>query len=138
MAGAIKRYWESTKNQLARYADVWRVACDMEAGGCLDLGGKAMHACDRRFQAKTNTDTGNPGFSIIDRKPAEVVPADLDACVRATEALRQCMQCKPDIFRDYIIAMEKGIEEDERMRREPDVEVEDGPRFRWWTGMRNS
>jgi hypothetical protein len=44
MAGAIKRYWESTKNQLARYVDVWRVACDMEAGGCLDLGGKAMHA----------------------------------------------------------------------------------------------
>jgi hypothetical protein len=48
------------------------------------------------------------------------------------------MQCKPDVFREYIIAMDKGIEDDERMRREPHLELEDGPRFRWWTGMRNS
>jgi hypothetical protein len=131
MAGTIKRYWESTKNQLARYVDVWRVACDMQAGGCLDLMEKAMVASDRRFQTGAS-------FSIFDRKPAEVVPADLDECIRATAALRQGMQCKPDIFREYIIAMDKGIEEDERMRREPHLEVEDGPRFRWWTGMRNS
>jgi hypothetical protein len=136
MAGTIKRYWESTKNQLARYADVWRVARDTQAGGCLDLMNKAQVACDRRFQTKSNTDT-DAGFSILDRKPAEVVPADFDECVRATAALRQCMQCKPDVFREYIIAMDKGIEDDERMRREPHLELEDGTRFRWWTGMRN-
>jgi hypothetical protein len=38
----------------------------------------------------------------IDRKPAEFIPVDLDACVRATAALRLCMQ---------------GIEEEERRRR---------------------
>jgi hypothetical protein len=127
MAGIIKRYWESTKNQLARYADVWRVVYDMGKGECFDEFCTALEQCDRDWNCH------------VDRKPAEVVPTDLDKCVRATAALRRCMQRKPDVFREYIVAMDKGIEENERMRLEPDaVEMEGGRRFRWWTGMRNS
>lgn len=122
MAGSIKRYFESTKNKLAKYADLGRIAYDMGAGGCGPEFNMALEQCDREWHTRS---------IAIDRKPAELVPVSVESCVKATAALRQCMQRNPDFFREHIAAMDKSIVEDERRRREPDVEVEDGPRFRW-------
>ncbi|KAM0844191.1 hypothetical protein ACQ4PT_057216 [Festuca glaucescens] len=118
MAGIIKGYWESTRNHLAAFRDMWRVAYDLKAGGCHQELFDALEACHPR---------------LVDR-----TPADLDPCVKATAALRRCMQCRPDVFREHMVAMDKSIEEEERLRREPDAKVEDGPRLSWWIGMRNN
>jgi hypothetical protein len=119
MAGIIKGYWESARDHLAAFRDMWRVAYDLKAGGCHQELFDALEAFHTRLVDKTLT--------------------DIDACVKATAALRQCMQCRPDIFREQIIAMDKSIEKEERLRREPDAKVmEDSPRLSWWIGMRNN
>lgn len=71
---------------------------------------------------------------VADRKPAEVFPVSVESCAKATAALRKCMEGKVALAR-HIAAMDQGLEEDERRRREPDVEVEQDSRWRWWTGM---
>ncbi|KAM0930302.1 hypothetical protein ACQ4PT_001044 [Festuca glaucescens] len=132
MAGSIMRnLLESTKIELDRYRDADRVVSDMDAGGCLKKFKAALGQCDRDWYTRSG--------SGVDRKPAEVVPVDLDACVKATAALRRCMQAhKPEVFREHIVAMDEGIEEDVKLRLEPGAKVEEGARWRWWTGMRNS
>ncbi|CAM0876172.1 unnamed protein product [Alopecurus aequalis] len=133
MAGFISRYWESIKIKFFRLWDVGEVVHAMKTGECYDQWALAMVICDRDALRRT----------AFEREHGEVLhPLDLDACIKATETLRQCMQRKPDFFREHIAAMDAGIENEKRQRREEQErrrrEAEDDPRFRWWSGLRNS
>jgi hypothetical protein len=102
------------------------IVSDLDTGGFFNEYVIAMILCGRESFVEG-----------IDRKPAEFIPVDLDACVRATAALRLCMQGNPDVYREHIAAMDQGMEEEERRRRGLDVEVDkDDTRFRWWAGLR--
>jgi hypothetical protein len=101
------------------------VCHDINAGECFDEWARAIVTCDRDSITRTP----------FERKPGDVVlPFDLDMCIKATAALRRCMQRNPVIFKEHIVAMDEGIAQEERRRREAEAD----PRFRWWTGMRNS
>ncbi|KAM0844192.1 hypothetical protein ACQ4PT_057217 [Festuca glaucescens] len=125
MAGIISGWWESIKTNLTRYVDTVQVIHGMQAGECLDEWMRAMVMCDRDSLIRT----------AFERKPGEVVlPFNQDGCVKATATLRRCMQRSPDVFREHIVAMDEGIKQEERRRQEAEAD----PRFRWWTGMKNS
>jgi hypothetical protein len=118
---SFKQMWEVLK-------DGARIGSDLDTGGCFNEYVIAMILCGRESFVEG-----------IDRKPAEFIPVDLDACVSATAALRRCMQGNPNVYRDHIVAMDQGIEEEERRRRGLDMEVnKDDARFRWWSGLRKN
>ncbi|XBI42466.1 hypothetical protein VPH35_126795 [Triticum aestivum] len=57
---------------------------------------------------------------------------DVEACVGATKALRECCARNPDYFEhQYIKRLDSGLDQD------PDWQVDVG-KFRWWRGMRRS
>jgi hypothetical protein len=76
---SFKQMWEVLK-------DGARISSDLNTGGCFNEYVIAMIMC------------GHESFvEGIDRKPAEFIPVDLDACVSTTAALRRCMQGNPDV-----------------------------------------
>ena len=69
--------------------------------------------------------------------PADRV-VDVEACVKATAALRQCFAPNPEMFRYlYLPRMDYGLDEDLKPSPE-EVKEERSFSYRWWTGMRRS
>ncbi|KAF7105296.1 hypothetical protein CFC21_106121 [Triticum aestivum] len=93
-------------------------------GGCIDEFITAVDECHPR-QIKTRED---PDERVL----------DVDACVKATAALRECFEGNRLWFaQQYIRRMDEGLDEDRKPSPEK-VEEEELKRFRWWTGMRRS
>ncbi|KAM0825867.1 hypothetical protein ACQ4PT_069254 [Festuca glaucescens] len=62
----------------------------------------------------------------------------VEACVKATAALRECFARNPEMFRHlYLPRMDYGLDEDLRPSPE-EVKQERSYSYRWWTGMRRS
>ena len=65
-------------------------------------------------------------------------PVDVEACVKATAALRKCFAGNPERFRHlYLPRMDYGLDEDLEPSPE-EVSKEREYTYRWWTGMRRS
>ncbi|KQK16751.1 hypothetical protein BRADI_1g30383v3 [Brachypodium distachyon] len=101
----------------------------MEAGGCADEFWAATRACHPQAVGED--------------------PDDVDACVRATAALRKCMKSNKAVFKGYIRILDEEVERQRRRRAakgeaEPPAadrgqdEEEFPRRFMWWTGVRRS
>ncbi|KAL6876330.1 hypothetical protein ACP4OV_012902 [Aristida adscensionis] len=90
----------------------------MEAGGCFDEFTKARTTCEAAAEGEANGGGGG-----------------VEACVRATAALRRCMVANEAFFRHYIRAMEEGIEENKRSGYGK-YRSEDSTKWRWWCNMR--
>ncbi|KAE8792152.1 hypothetical protein D1007_33307 [Hordeum vulgare] len=72
--------------------------------------------------------------AMANRKPGEVYP-----CVKATKALRECMEGKA-VLAKHLVAMDEGIKEYDWRRWDPYVRAKAkvDARYRWWTGMKKS
>jgi hypothetical protein len=63
---------------------------------------------------------------------------DVEKCVKATAALRECFAANPEMFRHlYLPRMDYGLDEDLKPSPE-EVKAEREFSYRWWTGMRRS
>ncbi|KAE8789313.1 hypothetical protein D1007_36564 [Hordeum vulgare] len=97
-------------------------------GGCLDEFNKAMANCRGRFTAES---------SIRDRLARKRV-VDVEACVKATAALRDCFADNPAAFKhQYLRRMDEGLDQDTNPSPD-DISSDERDMFRWWTGMRRS
>jgi hypothetical protein len=91
-------------------------------GGCIDEFRKAISEChpDR----------------VLPAGEREQVAVDVEACVKATAALRRCFAGNPEVFKhQYLRRLDKELDED--LKPTPaQMEEEAKNEFRWWTGMR--
>uniref|UniRef100_A0A8I7B1S9 GCK domain-containing protein n=1 Tax=Hordeum vulgare subsp. vulgare TaxID=112509 RepID=A0A8I7B1S9_HORVV len=97
-------------------------------GGCLDEFNKAMENCRGRYTAES---------SIRDKLAGKRV-VDVEACVKATAALRDCFADNPAAFKhQYLRRMDEGLDQDTNPSPD-DISSDERDMFRWWTGMRRS
>uniref|UniRef100_A0ACD5XI29 Uncharacterized protein n=1 Tax=Avena sativa TaxID=4498 RepID=A0ACD5XI29_AVESA len=96
----------------------------VDRGGCLKEFQRATNECHpREIYGRPN--------------PADHV-VNVEACVKATAALRECFARDPDMFRHlYLPRMDYGLDEDLKPSPE-EVSKEREYTYRWWTGMRRS
>uniref|UniRef100_A0A8I7BK70 Uncharacterized protein n=1 Tax=Hordeum vulgare subsp. vulgare TaxID=112509 RepID=A0A8I7BK70_HORVV len=84
-------------------------------GGCLKEFREAMRKCDR-----------------YEPNSARRRVVDVEACVGATKALRECFGRNADYFEhQYIKRLDSGLDQD-------GVWQEDVGKYRWWSGMRRN
>uniref|UniRef100_R7W5V9 Uncharacterized protein n=1 Tax=Aegilops tauschii TaxID=37682 RepID=R7W5V9_AEGTA len=97
-------------------------------GGCLDDFNKAMTKCRARYTAESTR---------LDRLLGNRV-VDVEACVKATAALRKGFAGNPAVFKhQYLRRMDEGLDEDTNASPD-DIWSDERHMFRWWTGMRRS
>ncbi|KAM0909386.1 hypothetical protein ACQ4PT_014844 [Festuca glaucescens] len=87
-------------------------------GGCMPEFKAAIYACNPEYPAHG---------------------ADVEACVKATAALRRCFAGKPEWFKhEYLHRIDHGLDEDLNPSKEEVREEQRDGFCRWWTGMRRS
>ena len=108
--------FDLTRMDLAKAASKAVVMHHVANGGCGEELKKAMYDCNTQFVS-----TGL--FSIQRVDPV------VDACVKATAALRECFAGNPEMFKHQYL----------RRMDDPDNKLScDEDEFRWWAGMRRS
>ncbi|XBI05392.1 hypothetical protein VPH35_133560 [Triticum aestivum] len=93
----------------------------VQNGGCIEKFAKATSECD-----PSDSDDGRPGV------------VNVEACIKATAALRKCFGRNRRWFEhQYINRMDYLLDEDVKPSPEQ-VQEEECSQYRWWTGMRRS
>ncbi|XBJ21279.1 hypothetical protein VPH35_011960 [Triticum aestivum] len=99
-------------------------------GGCFDDFNKAMDECRGHYSPETSK-------RDIERGTGELV-VDVEACVKATAALRECFAGNPAKFKhQYLRRMDEGLDQDTKPSWEQ-IREDKNVMFRWWTDMRRS
>ncbi|XBJ13159.1 hypothetical protein VPH35_017559 [Triticum aestivum] len=99
-------------------------------GGCFDDFNKAMEECRGRYSPDTSQ------IDLIRGVAKRVV--DVEACVKATAALRECFAGNPAVFKhQYLRRMDEGLDQDTNPSPD-DILRDERAMFRWWTGMKRS
>ncbi|KAI4969134.1 hypothetical protein ZWY2020_000048 [Hordeum vulgare] len=85
-------------------------------GGCLDDFNKAMEVC----------------------RPQATTVVDVEACVKATAALRECFAGNPKAFKhQYLRRIDEGLDQDTNPSQRQ-IYKDEKAVFRWWTNLRRS
>ncbi|KAF7112054.1 hypothetical protein CFC21_111992 [Triticum aestivum] len=99
-------------------------------GGCLDDFNKAMEVCRGVYSPEASERDIRRG------KAKRVV--DVEACVKATAALRECFASNPKLFKhQYLRRIDEGLDQDTKPS-EWQIYQDEKAIFRWWTDLRRS
>ncbi|XBI05384.1 hypothetical protein VPH35_133552 [Triticum aestivum] len=99
-------------------------------GGCLDDFSKARKVCRGSYSPEASE-------RDIRRGDAKRV-VDVEACVKATAALRECFASNPKLFKhQYLRRIDEGLDQDTKPSGRQIYEDKQAI-FRWWTDLRRS